>query len=191
MVQIHSWCSPGSPFPQDDQHVPDHPDYYHGPQSHDAGGPIDATDAGYGLDNNEKTAAFRNHKEPYNFNWTFSSQTSISQEVMFCLLIFFPYSMLCFHLGNMRGFRMGGQQFRQFFTAGSRSSLLGPVPMGMAIKSPMMRFPASRQYHQHGRYYNNNNHHNHHNNININTASVSTSSSSITSAVITTAILYS
>nr|XP_040052808.1 cdkn1a interacting zinc finger protein 1a [Gasterosteus aculeatus aculeatus]XP_040052809.1 cdkn1a interacting zinc finger protein 1a [Gasterosteus aculeatus aculeatus] len=57
--------------------------------------------------------------------------------------------------GNMRGFRMGGQQFRQFFTAGSRSSLLGPVPMGMAIKSPMMGYPAGRQFHPHARYYNN------------------------------------
>ncbi|XP_047426025.1 cdkn1a interacting zinc finger protein 1a [Mugil cephalus] len=57
--------------------------------------------------------------------------------------------------GSMRGFGMGGQQFRQFFTAGSRSSLLGPVPMGMAIKSPMMGFPAARPYHPHARYYNN------------------------------------
>ncbi|XP_037340084.2 cdkn1a interacting zinc finger protein 1a [Pungitius pungitius] len=57
--------------------------------------------------------------------------------------------------GNMRGFRMGGQQFHQFFTAGSRSSLLGPVPMGMAIKSPMMGYPAGRQFHPHARYYNN------------------------------------
>lgn len=55
--------------------------------------------------------------------------------------------------GNIRGYGMGGQQFRQFF--GSRSSLLGPVPMGMAIKSPMMGYPAARPYHQHARYYNN------------------------------------
>lgn len=59
--------------------------------------------------------------------------------------------------GNMRNFGMGGQQFRQFFTAGARSSLLGPVPMGMAIKSPMMGFPAARPFHPHARYYNNNN----------------------------------
>lgn len=49
---------------------------------------------------------------------------------------------------------MGGQQFRQFFAAGTRSSLLGPVPMGMAMKSPMMGFPAARPYHPHARYYN-------------------------------------
>uniref|UniRef100_A0A8C9YPL6 Cdkn1a interacting zinc finger protein 1a n=1 Tax=Sander lucioperca TaxID=283035 RepID=A0A8C9YPL6_SANLU len=59
--------------------------------------------------------------------------------------------------GNMRAFGMAGQQFRQFFTARSRSSLLGPVPMGMAIKSPMMGFPAGRSFHPHARYYNNNN----------------------------------
>lgn len=59
--------------------------------------------------------------------------------------------------GNMRSFGMGGQQFRQFF-AGTRSSILGPVPMGMAMKSHMMGFPAARPYHQHHRqYYNNNN----------------------------------
>ncbi|XP_026153500.1 cdkn1a interacting zinc finger protein 1a [Mastacembelus armatus] len=56
--------------------------------------------------------------------------------------------------GNMRGFGMGGQQFRQFFAAGARSSLLGPVPMGMAIKSPIMGFPAARPFHPHARYYN-------------------------------------
>ncbi|XP_017263366.1 cdkn1a interacting zinc finger protein 1a [Kryptolebias marmoratus] len=56
--------------------------------------------------------------------------------------------------GNMRGFGMGGQQFRQFFTAGSRSSLLGPVPMGMAIKSPIMGFPGARPFHPHARFYN-------------------------------------
>ncbi|KAF3701991.1 Cip1-interacting zinc finger protein [Channa argus] len=57
--------------------------------------------------------------------------------------------------GNMRNFGMGGQQFRQFFTAGARSSLLGPVPMGMAIKSPIMGFPAGRPFHpHHARYYN-------------------------------------
>ncbi|XP_035524382.1 cdkn1a interacting zinc finger protein 1a [Morone saxatilis] len=74
--------------------------------------------------------------------------------------------------GNMRNFGMGGQQFRQFFTAGARSSLLGPVPMGMAIKTPMMGFPAARQFHPHARYYSNNN----------NTASSSSSFSSITTA---------
>lgn len=73
--------------------------------------------------------------------------------------------------GNMRNFGMGGQQFRQFF--GSRSSLLGPVPMGMAIKSPMMGFPAARPFHPHARYYNNNN------NNTPTTASSSSSSSSI------------
>lgn len=57
--------------------------------------------------------------------------------------------------GNMRNFGMGGQQFRQFFPAGARSSLLGPVPMGMAIKSPIMGFPAARPFHPHARYYNN------------------------------------
>ncbi|XP_029941151.1 cip1-interacting zinc finger protein isoform X1 [Salarias fasciatus] len=56
--------------------------------------------------------------------------------------------------GNMRSFGMGGQQFRQFFAAGARSSLLGPVPMGMAMKSPMMGFPAARPFHPHARYYN-------------------------------------
>ncbi|XP_076019831.1 cdkn1a interacting zinc finger protein 1a [Genypterus blacodes] len=56
--------------------------------------------------------------------------------------------------GNMRNFAMGGQQFRQFFAAGARSSLLGPVPMGVAIKSPMVGFPAVRAYHPHARYYN-------------------------------------
>ncbi|XP_041826449.1 cdkn1a interacting zinc finger protein 1a [Melanotaenia boesemani] len=56
--------------------------------------------------------------------------------------------------GNMRGFGMGGQQFRQFFTAGTRSSLLGPVPMGMAIKTPMMGFPAARPFHPHARFFN-------------------------------------
>lgn len=56
--------------------------------------------------------------------------------------------------GNMRSFGMGGQQFRQFFTAGARSSLLGPVPMGMAIKSPIMGFPAARPFHPHSRFFN-------------------------------------
>nr|XP_046231299.1 cdkn1a interacting zinc finger protein 1a [Scatophagus argus] len=57
--------------------------------------------------------------------------------------------------GNMRNFGMGGQQFRQFFTASTRSSLLGPVPMGVAIKSPIMGFPAARPFHPHTRFYNN------------------------------------
>ncbi|XP_046906919.1 cdkn1a interacting zinc finger protein 1a [Hypomesus transpacificus] len=56
--------------------------------------------------------------------------------------------------GNMRGYAMGGQQFRQFFSAGARASLLGPVPMGVAIKTPHMGFPA-RHFHPHARYYNN------------------------------------
>nr|XP_020456454.1 cip1-interacting zinc finger protein-like [Monopterus albus] len=55
--------------------------------------------------------------------------------------------------GNMRSLGMGGQQFRQFFAAGAGSSLLGPVPMGMAIKSPIMGFPAARSFHPHARYY--------------------------------------
>ncbi|CAB1318539.1 unnamed protein product [Coregonus sp. 'balchen'] len=59
--------------------------------------------------------------------------------------------------GSMRGFAaVSGQQFTQFFAAGARSSLMGPVPMGMAIKNPHMGFPA-RHYHPHARYYNNNN----------------------------------
>lgn len=58
--------------------------------------------------------------------------------------------------GNMRSFGMGGQQFRQFFAAGTRSSLLGPVPMGVAIKSPMRGFPAARPVYPHVRYFNNN-----------------------------------
>lgn len=86
------------------------------------------------------------------------------------------------HAGNMRGFGMGGQQFRQFFTAGARSSLLGPVPMGMALKSPIMGFPSARPFHPHARYYNNNN-----NNIATTTAS---SSSSTSTTVIITAPLY-
>ncbi|KAJ3605837.1 hypothetical protein NHX12_027881 [Muraenolepis orangiensis] len=57
----------------------------------------------------------------------------------------------------MRGFGMGGQQFRQFFSAGARNSLLGPVPMGMTMKSPLMGFPGARHYHPHQRFYNNNN----------------------------------
>ncbi|XP_064798827.1 cip1-interacting zinc finger protein-like isoform X3 [Oncorhynchus masou masou] len=59
--------------------------------------------------------------------------------------------------GSMQGFAaVSGQQFTQFFAAGARSSLMGPVPMGMSIKNPHMGFPA-RHYHPHSRYYNNNN----------------------------------
>ncbi|XP_051552336.1 cip1-interacting zinc finger protein-like isoform X2 [Myxocyprinus asiaticus] len=54
---------------------------------------------------------------------------------------------------SMRGFAMGGQQFPQFFTPGSRTSLLGPVPMGVAIKTPHMGFP--RHFTPHQRYYSN------------------------------------
>lgn len=56
--------------------------------------------------------------------------------------------------GGMRSFAMGGQQFQQFFTAGSRSSILGPVPLGVAIKTPHMGFPP-RHFHPHARYFNN------------------------------------
>uniref|UniRef100_A0A1A7XDF8 Cdkn1a interacting zinc finger protein 1a n=1 Tax=Iconisemion striatum TaxID=60296 RepID=A0A1A7XDF8_9TELE len=80
--------------------------------------------------------------------------------------------------GSMRGFAMGGTQFRQFFTAGARSSLLGPVPMGMAIKSPMMGFPAARPFHPHSRFYNSTS-------ATPSTATASTSSS-ISTTVITT-----
>ncbi|XP_051750572.1 cdkn1a interacting zinc finger protein 1a isoform X2 [Ctenopharyngodon idella] len=55
--------------------------------------------------------------------------------------------------GGMRGFAMGGQQFPQFFTPGSRASLLGPVPMGVAIKTPHMGFP--RHFTPHARYFSN------------------------------------
>ncbi|KAI4886465.1 hypothetical protein NFI96_011903 [Prochilodus magdalenae] len=56
--------------------------------------------------------------------------------------------------GNMRSFAMGGQQFQQFFAAGSRSSILGPVPLGVAIKTPHMGFPP-RHFNPHARYFNN------------------------------------
>ncbi|KAM7368938.1 hypothetical protein PAMP_013240 [Pampus punctatissimus] len=79
--------------------------------------------------------------------------------------------------GNMRGFGMGGQQFRQFFTTGARSSLLGPVPMGMALKSPIMGFPSARPFHPHARYYNNNT-------TTTAASSSSSSSSSITDAAV-------
>ncbi|XDV21565.1 hypothetical protein PO909_026646 [Leuciscus waleckii] len=55
--------------------------------------------------------------------------------------------------GSMRGFAMGGQQFPQFFSPGSRASLLGPVPMGVAIKTPHMGFP--RHFNPHARYFSN------------------------------------
>lgn len=74
----------------------------------------------------------------------------------------------------MRSYGMGGQQFRQFFAAGTRSSLLGPVPMGMAIKTPMMGFPAPRMFHPHARYHNN-------------TTTASSSSSSFSSTATTDA----
>ncbi|MBN3324393.1 CIZ1 protein, partial [Atractosteus spatula] len=54
--------------------------------------------------------------------------------------------------GNLRGFAMGGQQFPPFFPAGARPSLLGPAPMGVAIKTPVMGFPP-RHYHPHSRHY--------------------------------------
>lgn len=98
--------------------------------------------------------------------------------IIFSLL--FPF-LLYLRAGNMRGFGMGGQQFRQFFTAGNRSSLLGPVPMGMAIKSPIMGFPAARPFHPHPRYFNNNN--------NTTTSSASSAFSSLSSAVLITALL--
>lgn len=53
----------------------------------------------------------------------------------------------------MRGFAMGGQQFPQFFAPGSRASLLGPVPMGVAIKTPHMGYP--RHFSPHARYFSN------------------------------------
>ncbi|XP_066568950.1 cdkn1a interacting zinc finger protein 1a isoform X2 [Amia ocellicauda] len=55
--------------------------------------------------------------------------------------------------GNLRGFAVGGQQFPQFFSAGTRTSLLGPAPMGVAIKTPHMGFPP-RHFHPHNRHYN-------------------------------------
>ncbi|XP_064210626.1 cip1-interacting zinc finger protein-like isoform X2 [Anguilla rostrata] len=55
--------------------------------------------------------------------------------------------------GSLRGFAMGGQQFTQLFSAGSRPSLLGPAPMGVAIKSPHMGFPR-RHFHPHAQHYN-------------------------------------
>lgn len=124
--------------------------------------------------------------------WKSKMKLKIESAVQFsyCALFFFHLLthmfpcplpiMLCFHPGNMRSFGMGGQQFRQFFAASTRSSLLGPVPMGMAIKPPIMGFPAARQFHPHARYYNNP----------TTTASSSASSyPSITTTVITTAPL--
>ncbi|XP_053705006.1 cdkn1a interacting zinc finger protein 1a isoform X5 [Synchiropus splendidus] len=57
--------------------------------------------------------------------------------------------------GSMRNFGMGGQQFRQFFGAGGRSSLLGPVPIGMTMKGPMRGFPIARTFSPHTRFFNN------------------------------------
>ncbi|KAM8873303.1 cdkn1a interacting zinc finger protein 1a isoform 2-T2 [Synchiropus picturatus] len=57
--------------------------------------------------------------------------------------------------GSMRNFGMGGQQFRQFFGAGGRSSLLGPVPIGMTMKGPMRGFPIARTFNPHTRFFNN------------------------------------
>ncbi|TRY57180.1 hypothetical protein DNTS_003267 [Danionella cerebrum] len=53
--------------------------------------------------------------------------------------------------GSMRGFPMGAQQFPQFFAAGSRASLLGPVPVGVTIKSPHVGF--ARHFPPHPRYF--------------------------------------
>ncbi|XP_059404932.1 cip1-interacting zinc finger protein-like isoform X2 [Carassius carassius] len=53
--------------------------------------------------------------------------------------------------GGMPGFGMSGQQFRQFFPAGSRASVLGPVPMGVTIKTPHMGF--QRHFTPHARYF--------------------------------------
>ncbi|KAM4532206.1 cdkn1a interacting zinc finger protein 1a [Fundulus diaphanus] len=78
--------------------------------------------------------------------------------------------------GNMRGFGMGGQQFRQFFAAGARSSLLGPVPMGMTLKSHIMGFPGARPFHPHSRFFNA---------ATTSAASPSSSSSSSSTTVIT------
>ncbi|XP_037121861.1 cdkn1a interacting zinc finger protein 1a isoform X1 [Syngnathus acus] len=83
--------------------------------------------------------------------------------------------------GNMRGFGMAGQQFRQFFTAANRS-LLGPVPIGMAMKSPVMGFPAPAwSYHPHPRYYNNAIHA-----TNAAVASAATTTSAATASLVTT-----
>ncbi|XP_070706824.1 cdkn1a interacting zinc finger protein 1a [Pempheris klunzingeri] len=87
--------------------------------------------------------------------------------------------------GSMRGFGMGAQQFRQFFAAGTRSSLLGPVPMGMAIKSPMMGFPAARPFHPHTRYYNSNTTTNTAASVSSSTTTTTTTSSSSSSITTT------
>lgn len=57
VAQSHSCCSPDSPSSQDGQPVPGNPDYHHRPQSHAAGGPADAADAGYFLNYSVKRAA--------------------------------------------------------------------------------------------------------------------------------------
>ncbi|MGH0175879.1 UNVERIFIED_CONTAM: hypothetical protein FKN15_071593 [Acipenser sinensis] len=57
--------------------------------------------------------------------------------------------------GNLRGFAVNGQQyqqFQQFFPAGAGPSLLGPVPMGVSMKTPRMGFP-SHHYHPHNRNF--------------------------------------
>ncbi|KAJ8285657.1 hypothetical protein GJAV_G00029460 [Gymnothorax javanicus] len=43
--------------------------------------------------------------------------------------------------GSMQGFAVGGQQMAPFISAGPRHSLLGPAPMGVAVKTPRMGFP--------------------------------------------------
>ena len=162
---------PDSPSSKDGQPVPGNPDNPPRPQSHASGGLTDAADAGYILDYSLKTGKWQKlpslkNLRPHFYRWYKNSKTSL---------------MLSLCSGNMRGFGMGGQQFRQFFAAGARSSLLGPVPMGMAIKSPMMGYPAARSFHPHARYYNNNS-----NTATITTTAPSTASSS--SSSITTVI---
>ncbi|XP_048876275.1 cdkn1a interacting zinc finger protein 1a [Brienomyrus brachyistius] len=56
--------------------------------------------------------------------------------------------------GNIRGFAIGGHQFPQFFPAGARPSLLGPVSLAVANKTPLAGFPA-RTAHPHTRYRSN------------------------------------
>ncbi|MGH0173236.1 UNVERIFIED_CONTAM: hypothetical protein FKN15_064932 [Acipenser sinensis] len=60
--------------------------------------------------------------------------------------------------GNLHGFAVNGQQyqqyqqFQQFFPAGAGPSILGPVPMGVSMKTPRMGFP-SHHYHPHNRNF--------------------------------------
>ncbi|XP_056146705.1 cdkn1a interacting zinc finger protein 1a isoform X2 [Lampris incognitus] len=56
----------------------------------------------------------------------------------------------------MHGSPVGGQQFRRFFPAGARSSLLGPVPMGMPMRSSMMGYHVTRHVYPDARYNRNN-----------------------------------